>query len=60
MTKYKAQHGKTLMYRGVRYLDVMRWQKNLQVGAAPSRKTVKRRHGERQRDGETERAGDEQ
>ena len=31
MTRYKAQHGKALMFRGMRYLDVMRWQKQVQV-----------------------------
>jgi hypothetical protein len=30
MTRYKAQHGKALMFRGMRYLDVMRFQRLLQ------------------------------
>jgi len=30
MTRYKAQHGKALMFRGMRYLDVMRFQRFFQ------------------------------
>lgn len=30
MTRYKAQHGKALMFRGMRYFDVMRFQRLIQ------------------------------
>jgi len=37
MTRYKAEHGKALLFRGMRYLDVMCWQKDAAEEASRGR-----------------------